>query len=226
MSDKVQWLALESNPDVLNEYISALGVPSSKWQFTDVYGTDPELLAMVPQPTIALLLLYPITKKVEEAESKETPQEQSNVWYMNQYIGNACGTIAVIHALANNQKELGLSESSPLSQFFERTNNLNAHDRAKALEEAKEISEAHESTAQQGQTETPDLHADINLHFIAFVHRDGVLYELDGRKKNPVARGPTTPDTLLTDATRVCASFMERDPEQNQFSMIALSSAQ
>ena len=34
------------------------------YQFFDVFGLDPELLAMVPQPAIALLLLFPITENV------------------------------------------------------------------------------------------------------------------------------------------------------------------
>ena len=32
--------------------------------FCDVFGFDPDLLAMIPQPCIALLLLFPINEKV------------------------------------------------------------------------------------------------------------------------------------------------------------------
>ena len=35
-----------------------------KFQFCDVFGLDPDLLMMVPQPCIALLLLFPINDKV------------------------------------------------------------------------------------------------------------------------------------------------------------------
>ena len=35
-----------------------------KFQFCDVFGLDPDLLMMVPQPCIALLLLFPINEKV------------------------------------------------------------------------------------------------------------------------------------------------------------------
>ena len=40
-----------------------LGV-DSKWAFTDVFGLDEELLAMLPQPVVAILMLFPITDKV------------------------------------------------------------------------------------------------------------------------------------------------------------------
>ena len=56
---------------------------------------------------------------------------------------------------------------------------------------------AHESSALEGQTEAPDISAKTNLHFVAFVHKDGGLYEMDGRKPKPTRHGNTTPDTLL-----------------------------
>jgi ubiquitin carboxyl-terminal hydrolase L3 len=43
---------------------------------------------------------------------------------MKQTIGNACGTIAVLHSLANMSDRLGLSNNSPLGDFFEKTRNL------------------------------------------------------------------------------------------------------
>jgi len=58
------WIPLESNPEVLNEYLHKLGIEAPHLTFQDVYGLDPELLSMIPTPVKALILLFPITEKV------------------------------------------------------------------------------------------------------------------------------------------------------------------
>jgi ubiquitin carboxyl-terminal hydrolase L3 len=41
---------------------------------------------------------------------------------------------------------------------------------------------------------------EVNLHFVALVHVDGGLYELDGRKNTAVRHGDTTAQSLLQDS--------------------------
>lgn len=45
------------------QYVFNLGMETN-YQFHDVFGLDPDLLGMVPQPCVALLLLFPINEKV------------------------------------------------------------------------------------------------------------------------------------------------------------------
>lgn len=52
---------------------------------------------------------------------------------------------------------------------------------------------------------------------------DGCLYELDGRKSCPINHGPCTQETLLEGATNVVKKFMERDPDEVRFTIIALA---
>ncbi|XP_035249243.1 ubiquitin carboxyl-terminal hydrolase isozyme L3 [Anguilla anguilla] len=226
-----RWLPLEANPDVMNQFLRQLGLQPS-WQFGDVYGLDPELLSLVPRPVCAVLLLFPVTDKYEsfrlEEEAKikaQGPQVRPDVYFMRQTIGNACGTIGLIHAVANNQARLDFEPASALKKFLMQSSSLSPEDKASFLEKDESIRVTHESSAQEGQTEAPSLDEKVDLHFIAFVNVGGSLYELDGRKPFPIAHGKTTEDTFLEDATEVCRRFMARDPDELRFTVVALSKA-
>lgn len=227
--DCPRWLPLESNPEVMTKFVNCLGMKPT-WQFVDVYGLDPDLLSMVPRPVCAVLLLFPVTEKYEayklheEKMLKSQPQEVSpDVYFIKQTIGNACGTIGLIHAVANNQNHLDFEPDAPLKKFIEQSVKMTPEERAMFLEKDESIRVTHESSAQEGQTEAPSLDEKVNLHFIAFVNVGGHLYELDGRKPFPIVHGKTSEDTLLEDAVRVCQAFMARDPQEVRFTIIALS---
>lgn len=226
--DSPRWLPLESNPDVMTKFLTCLGMKKT-WEFGDVYGLDVELLSMVPRPVCAVLLLFPITekyeafKKEEEDRLKGKQDISSDVYFIKQTIGNACGTIGIIHAVANNLKHLEFESDSALKMFLEKTSKMNPEQRAAFLETDDSIRVTHESSAQEGQTEAPSADERVNLHFIAFVNVGGQLYELDGRKPFPIVHGKTSEDTLLEDAVEVCKLFMARDPDEVCFTIIALS---
>ncbi|XP_052795624.1 ubiquitin carboxyl-terminal hydrolase isozyme L3-like [Mya arenaria] len=180
---------------------------------------------MVPRPVIAVMLLYPITEQSESAENKlgEEKQNVGGVYYMKQTVGNACGTVAVIHALANNQNSINFEDNKHFNKFLEDTLGKEPNEIANILENDSAMGAAHDDTAQEGQTEAPSRDDKINTHFIAFVCREEGLYELDGRKSGPVFHGKTTPDSLLEDAIEVVRKFMARDPTQLNFTLMALA---
>lgn len=227
--DSPRWLPLESNPEVMTKFVNSLGMKPT-WQFGDVYGLDPDLLSMVPRPVCAVLLLFPITetsetfKQQEEDKLKDKPQEVSpDVYFIKQTIGNACGTIGLIHAVANNLPHLDFESSSALKTFIDQTSKMTPEQKAEFLEKDESIRVTHESSAQEGQTEAPSLDEKVNLHFVAFVNVGGQLHELDGRKPFPIVHGKTTEDSFLEDAVEVCKVFMARDPQEVRFTIIALS---
>lgn len=213
------WVPLESNPAALTKFAHRLGV-NPKWVFSDCLGLDDELLAMSPQPVIALVFLFPYSKMIqfreEEREKLEkAPQNISpKVYYMKQLVGNACGTVAMVHCIANNKDRLGVDNNSFFSKFLEKTRQVNPEERGKLFGTEDKLAEISESCAkdESTQTEAPAADANVDSHFVCFTEVDGhlyvprsgrlsrlrpVSYELDGAKDFPVNHGPTSPEKLL-----------------------------
>jgi hypothetical protein len=95
---KADWLPLEADPGLMSTYLHKLGAdPNELYTFHDVYGVDDEMLGMVPQPVLAVLLLFPISDASEA--HKETEKEKivatgdaaqkvsPNLYYMHQVRG-------------------------------------------------------------------------------------------------------------------------------------------
>ncbi|CAH1776593.1 unnamed protein product [Owenia fusiformis] len=216
-----RWLPLESNPDVMNKYVRNLGAPDD-WSFCDVFGMDSDLLAMVPRPVAAVLFLYPI-KENSEGDPNEKQDPGTSLYFIKQTIGNACGTIGLIHAFLNNTDSITLPDGAHLKELLSKSSSLTPEERAKLLEEDECIGSAHEESAKEGQTAAPSIDEKVKLHFVTFIHSDGTLYEMDGRKSAPVNHGPTTKDSLLEDTCTVVKGFMERDPDEVNFTLVALA---
>ncbi|XP_012253338.1 ubiquitin carboxyl-terminal hydrolase isozyme L3 [Athalia rosae] len=224
----MSWVPLESNPEVMTKFLHEVGIPK-KWGIIDVYGVDPDLLAVIPRPTLALILLYPVTSKSDEFKNereskvKEAGQDVSeNVYYMKQCVPNACGTVALIHSVANNTDRIELNDGY-FKSFLDSTKDLSPLERGQLLDESQGIIDTHTELAQEGQTEAPGEGAKVNHHFVAFVEKDGSLYELDGRQSIPINHGPSSPETFLEDAARACREYMARDPEEVRFTIVALA---
>lgn len=95
----------------MTRLLQKLGL-SSRLSFHDVFSIDdPELLAFVPRPALALLLVFPVSdtyEKFRTSEDQSRPQYEGYgegepvVWY-KQTIGNACGLIGLLHAVSNGE---------------------------------------------------------------------------------------------------------------------------
>ncbi|XP_066322217.1 ubiquitin carboxyl-terminal hydrolase 3-like isoform X1 [Miscanthus floridulus] len=224
-----RWIPLEANPDVMNQFIWGLGVPEGDVQFCDVYGLDDELLAMVPQPVLAVLFLYPLTSLDEEEKEESSASTTSTaggkelskkVYFTKQTVGNACGTVGVIHAIGNATSQIKLVEGSYFEKFYKQTADMDPVQRATFLEEDDEMEDAHSVAASAGDT---DANVDVNEHFVCFSCVDGELYELDGRKSQPTSHGPSSPETLLQDAAKVIKARIAENPNSMNFNVMALS---
>ncbi|CEP03230.1 Ubiquitin carboxyl-terminal hydrolase [Plasmodiophora brassicae] len=220
------WLPLESNPDAIVGYLQGLGLCADAFDCVDVYGTDPDLLAMVPPGVLAVLCVFPITDASEQHRRQEAKTQAASVpdgvWYTKQTVSNACGTVALLHAVYNNLDRLRLQPGKFFDDFHRRTLRQSPDGRAESLAGDDSIKEAHHDAAAQGQSDLPDDLENVNLHFVTLTCIRGRLYELDGRKKGPIDHGPTSREALLHDAVAVVKQFMGRDPDSVRFSMVAI----
>lgn len=169
------------------------------------------------------MLQFEKFREEEDKVLKENPPKCPNdFFFMKQTIHNACGTIALVHAILNNP-DIDLDANGVLASYFAKTKDLSPDERGKILEGDMSFTSAHQELAQEGQTAAPNADTKVNHHFVALIHKDGELYELDGRKSFPVKHGATTPEKLVHDAAQVCKKFMAIDPEDIGFSILALS---
>ncbi|KAK9891388.1 hypothetical protein WA026_014629 [Henosepilachna vigintioctopunctata] len=224
---------LESNPEVMTKFLHKLGV-SDKWNLVDVFSLESDALDWIPRPAVAFILLFPCSDKFyEHAEQQKSDIEKHeqiivpDLYYMKQYVSNACGTIALIHAVANNAERIDLQDGI-FKQILNDSKELSPEERGKLLLElpknphVMEMITAHQELALEGQTElNPD--EKVNHHFVAFVEKDGYLYELDGRKEFPINHGKTLSETFVQDVAKVCKEFMARDSEDVNFTVMALT---
>ncbi|XP_053201643.1 ubiquitin carboxyl-terminal hydrolase isozyme L3-like [Panonychus citri] len=236
--ETISWVPLESNPDMMNNLIDNLGV-SSEWKFVDIYGFEEDLLSFIPQPVLSVILLFPCgeigspdsqpecDRKPDESgdspkEMSATCKDENAIYFMAQTIQNACGTIAIIHSVANVMDSITFTENSSLKKFIEDTKGLTPLAKAEVLMNTAVISDTLHEIAQTGQTEAPDPTANTDCHFVALTHINGHLYELDGRKPGPINHGPSSPATFLKDATRICQAYLDKSPQSFKFSALAL----
>lgn len=232
------WFPLESNPTLLNQYIIKLGFESTSHVFTDVFSTEQWALDMVPHPVSAVVVLFPMTGKISakrrqihEQSSKNNASDTDNdVWYIKQRIRNACGTISVLHALANTPatiRESSIQPSSWLHSFLQKCPSTTSPiGKAIALENDPTIESFHEDATNDpiNQTSRGNLGDDIDMHFVSFAHVNGKLYELDGRvEQGPICHGNTTQQNLLKDACGVVKQLMEVDPTEMRFTIMAFA---
>lgn len=152
-------------------------------------------------------------------------EKEGGPFYMKQTIGNACGTIALLHSLGNNMDTL--SCHGFLKKFMEDTKDYTHSERGEYLEHgagASCLEKIHAEAAHAGETRAPSVDEEINLHFVAFVEHNGGLWELDGRKMGPVYHGDMDKGSLLHSVAQVVKKEFIESSDSLDFNMMALAS--
>jgi len=196
-----EWPPLASDPAMFGKLIEFLGVEN--YTVNEVWGFDEELLAFLPQPCLAAIGLFMRmpTKKAEDYARGQADFECD--YYMKQSgtLDNACGIIALMHAVLNNPS-ISLKAGSPLAQFRDANTTAEStpETRCAALEASEQIHDFYKTIQGDGpgpadgqedrgvDQETGEVRGVKTFHFVAYVRNEkGQLVEYDGTKAGPWA---------------------------------------
>ncbi|KAK7958419.1 ubiquitin carboxyl-terminal hydrolase- family 1 [Apiospora sp. TS-2023a] len=231
------FIPLEANPELMTKLLHKLGL-SNALQMHDVYSIeDQDLLSFIPQPRMALLLVFPVSAAYESQRMAEDAPvadyagkgDQEPVLWFKQTIRNACGMMGLLHAVSNGPARDFVESGSDLDKLIKAAMPLPPSERSKLIEQTQALASAHHEAASQGATAAPDAQDDVDLHYVCFVKtNDGTLWELDGRRKGPIARGKLAEeeDVLSVSALQWGPlKFLEREGADMRFCCVALAGA-
>ncbi|KAI8955856.1 ubiquitin C-terminal hydrolase L3 [Xylaria longipes] len=222
---KKHFIPLESDPVLFTELIHKLGV-SARLAFHDLLTLSPsdgDLLAPVPRPALALILVIPApdgyTVRIAEEETDvpvhdKSGDEEDAVFYY-QTIGDACGLYATLHAISNGDARGFVEPNTHIARLIEHCAPLNRAQRIAALESDEQLAAAHASVASRGSTAPPtDITQPVPFAYMTFVksRKSGRLYQLEGCRKGPVDMGCVLgedEDMLSEKALNAVGKFVE-----------------
>ena len=186
---KFHWPPLESNPEVMTQYLHKIGL-SPSFGIGEVYGFDEDLLAFLPQPIYGIIVAFERLNRDDDITKGDTANVGFVDFYMDQSgtLDNACGIIACIHACLNNKSSIDIVPDSVLDKFQKENESKTPAERCQSLENNTGFRDIHTNFANKGQSATITDAKDqekVRHHYVAFVCCHGKLIELDGTKQGP-----------------------------------------
>lgn len=218
----VKWPCIDSSSELLQEHLRALGSPL---EVQDVFGLDEQLLCFISGTVRALVLLFPVSEQTKQAKRALPPSARpsTSIFFAEQTVKNACGTVALLHAVGNTPEGcFGAAKA-----YLDACKPLSPRERGELLGKSEELAQLHANFAQRAVGEDSE---DVDLHFVCFVpakDAEGTLRvcQLDGRSEGVVRlTSETTRESFLHDAARVVQrEFVAYADGDLRFSLVALT---
>nr|XP_019047412.1 ubiquitin carboxyl-terminal hydrolase L5 [Kwoniella bestiolae CBS 10118]OCF26342.1 ubiquitin carboxyl-terminal hydrolase L5 [Kwoniella bestiolae CBS 10118] len=193
MEDPSGWSLTESDPQVFTQLLKDLGVKGL--QVDDLYSLDEATLSTL-KPIHALIFLFkyvePSASDSEGTSGVEVDPLDTGVWFANQVINNSCGTVAALNAVSCFVLTPLAEELGNLREFGAGMESL---DLGHLVSSSPHIREVHNSFSKSSPfsmdpSAFPEREKEDAYHFIAYLPINGILYELDGLKRNPIMHSP------------------------------------
>lgn len=110
------------------------------------------------------------------------------IW-VKQTIGHACGMMAFLHVILNLENGRYITPDSKLDMLRQKAIPLDPAERAQLLYDSEFLEKAHMDAATYGHSTFPSPREENYHHYVAFVQKDGQVWELNGGMKGPLLRG-------------------------------------
>ncbi|WWC67729.1 uncharacterized protein I206_101641 [Kwoniella pini CBS 10737] len=237
MEDPSGWSLTESDPQVFTQLLKDLGVKGL--QVDDLYSLDESTLSTL-KPIHALIFLFKYVESsaggAEESSGIEVDPLDNGVWFANQVINNSCGTVAALNAVMNipsqssQYSEESIQLGEELGNLREFGTGMESLDLGHLVSSSPHIREVHNSFSKSSpfsmdSSAFPEREKEDAYHFIAYLPINGILYELDGLRKNPIMHAPIEGEDWLNTARETVESRIGTYPPGSlMFNLLAIRS--
>jgi len=216
MSGGDDWCTIESDPGVFTELLEDLGCKTV--QLEELWTLEDESLqALEASGKIhGLIFLFqwqqpqhrqtsssagaPTTSMMTmPTRPKALPEDESppDLFFAHQVTTNACATQAILSVVLNaTDVELG----STLSEFKEFTASFPPSLKGVSISSSEVIKKAHNAFGRsdaflnEGKYVSDSRKSEDVFHFVAYVPKNGIVYELDGLQTGPIVIGEANPN--------------------------------
>jgi ubiquitin carboxyl-terminal hydrolase L3 len=223
MSDRRNVAPFPNEPPDITKYAIKLGLDPTTAVFSEVFSFEEELTAFVPHPVYSFIFLFPVGPSdgpLELRHQDVVPLPTPVPWFAKQFVGDGCGTLAVIHSVLNNITSIRVQPDSWFATFAARAASLSVDERSQLIYDEDFLYTTHDESAEESTVPVQEDQCD--MHFVTFVEIGGNLWELDGRKPQPICHGAVQ-DLLLGGMGVVKRDYLPHLEGEMRISMCALT---
>lgn len=180
MSDQ-GWCTIESDPGVFWEMISRFGIKGVEVE--ELFTMDDAELSRLGK-VYGFIFLFKWKPELQQA--RETIPD-ADVFFAKQVVSNACATQAILNVLLNIPS---LEIGPALTNFLSFSVGLDPMTRGEVIGQEVAVRMVHNSFARPAtftfEEKRKPKEEDDAYHFVGYVEKGGVVWELDGLQSGPV----------------------------------------